>query len=103
MRVKNAVWLLVLCLGVVFHGKVAGAEDERIKNAKEAPFSGIKSKNVIFDVADDRRIEVRGAFQEPESLDKYMKRKFESVQEELKLIREKLDVMQKQLDTIAKK
>jgi hypothetical protein len=101
---RNAVCLLILCFGVVSHGKVAAAaDDERIKNAKEAPFSGVRSKNVIFDVADDRRIEVRGAFQEPESIDKYMKRKFEALQEELKLIREKLDVMQKQLDTIAKK
>ncbi len=63
---------------------------------------GVKARGVIFNVAEDRRIDYVNGYQEPESIDKYIKRKFDDVYAQLKTMNEKLDKISSQLEAKSK-
>jgi hypothetical protein len=63
---------------------------------------GVTSRGVIFNVAEDRRIDHLGGYQEPESIDKYIKRKFDDVYAQLNVITEKLDGISTRLETLSR-
>jgi esterase/lipase len=99
---------LILGLAVGGVSGIAFAQQSKSKNVtkepvQETPMTGVKSRNVIFDITDDRKIEVKGGLQEPEGLDKYMRRKFDAVDEQFKQLNQKLDKIQVQIDDIHKR
>lgn len=55
---------LAFSLGILFGGLPAFAEEDQ----------GIKQYGVVFDIAQDRKVENAGGIYQPEGLDKYMKR-----------------------------
>jgi hypothetical protein len=100
--------VLIVSVGTVVLTGDGIAQQSKVRETvkqpvQETPMTGVKSRNVIFDVSDDRRIEVKGGLQEPEGLDKYMRRKFDAVDEQLKQLSEKLDKMQVSMDDIQKR
>lgn len=72
--------------------------------------SGVQKFGVIYNIAEDRQIEKIGGVNQPEGLDKYMKRKFDALQEQINAldrkiagIEEKLEKNQERLDAILEK
>lgn len=81
----------VLISGIVFLMSVASssfADDDD---------TGVKSHGVIYNVAEDRRMEKIGGVYQPEDLDKYMKRHFDSLEQKLDNIASRLDTMAQQI------
>ena len=64
---------------------------------------GVKSRGVIFNVAEDRKIDHVNGYQEPEAIDKYIKRKFDDVYSQLQTVNEKLDKIAAQLQAMNKR
>jgi hypothetical protein len=74
--VDKVKYLLVFCWGIVmclnWNLSSLGAQE-----------SGQKKYGVIFNIAEDRKVEKVGGIYEPEGLDKYVRRRFDAVDERL--------------------
>jgi hypothetical protein len=68
-RCLNLLLVLLLCVPCL-----AQAEDEE---------GGQQKYGVIHNIADDRKVEKVGGIYEPEGIDKYMKRRFDAMDERL--------------------
>lgn len=64
---------------------------------------GQKHNGVIYNIADDRQVEKVGGIYEPEGLDKYMKRRFDTMDAKLNDIQGQLEKMAEQMMVLLKK
>lgn len=65
--------------------------------------SGVTKHGFVHNIADDRNVEKVGGIYEPEGMDKYMRRKFEQVYDDIARLEGKIDGMQSQLESIEDK
>lgn len=94
MKTKLTHWFCLALLITCFAVPLYAAEDE------EGKVGGVKAFGVIYNMAEDRTVERVGGKYEPEGLDKYMKRKIEAVQADIKVVNDKITAMQKQMAEI---
>jgi hypothetical protein len=58
---------------------------------------GVTINGVIFDVAEDRKTETIGGLTQPEGLDKYMKRHFDTLEQKIGALSTKISDLQQQI------
>jgi len=86
----SGVFLAVFCLAAMSSGG-AHAEDES---------GGQKHYGVIHNIAEDRQVERVGGIYEPEGIDKYMKRRFDAIDERLTALESRFGEVLAQLEEI---
>lgn len=84
---------IILGCGLLIAASLVLAEEEG---------AGVKRHGVIHNIADDRKVERVGGIYEPESLDKYMRRKFDEVFSKLDRMEGQLTDLQTAVERIEK-
>ncbi len=67
----------------------------------DEPEAGVKSHGVIQNISEDRQIERIGGIYQPEGLDKYMKRKFDALNEKIAELEAKVDQLSVELKKVS--
>lgn len=95
---KSVVRILgaLVLVNLAFVPAGSGADSDEDKE------QGIKKYGVVFDMAEDRKINKVGGIYEPEQLDKYMKRRFDSADTQLAALSGKIDALQSGLEEMQK-
>lgn len=98
MRFADEMTCVFLISVLSFAPACFGADDDDVDEEK-----GVKKYGVVYDMASDRRINRIGGVYEPEDLDKYMKRRFDSIDSQIGAISGKVDALQSSLDEMQKR
>lgn len=61
---------------------------------------GIKKYGVVHNIAEDRKVEKVGGIYEPESLDKYLKRRLDDVNGRVNELSGKMDLLNQKIDSL---
>jgi len=73
-----------------------GSADDNSSNKDQ----GVKVNGVIFDMANDRRVETVGGIAQPEDMSKYVQRKIDGVNAQISSLQSKVDHMEEQMDNM---
>lgn len=64
---------------------------------------GQKKYGVVHNIAEDRQLERVGGIYEPEGIDKYMKRRFDALSDQIKSLDSRLSALESKTDEILKR
>ena len=91
--IKGLLGAGVMVVGVILARGAFAADDETLTG-------GVKEKGVVHNIAEDREVEQVGGIYQPEGLDKYLKRKFDKLNEKVDGLEEKIAGLGERMDQI---
>ena len=71
-------------------------------NAQDESSGGVKKDGVIHNIAEDREVIKAGGINEPEGLDKYMKRHFDQLEAKVSSMEERMKSISDQMSKLSK-
>ena len=88
---------VILFFSIAIAAIIVHAQDE---NGSDV---GVKSHGVEQNIAEDRQVERVGGIYQPEGLDKYIKRKFDALNEKIETLENKVDQLSGELKKVTEK